>query len=164
MNNKYIFLPLLLLFGLLLATCNSKTNNPIAPAAIGSIFVSSIPDSAQIWLDSTNTGKITPDTLTNLNVGNHTIVLKLIGYFNDSDAVDVKEGSLSTLNRTLISNKVPGTISIISPKAGDVYTAGSPVNIKWISTGIQNVKIEFTTNNGLLSTDWSTLVNSTPSN
>ena len=64
---------------------------------------------------------------------------------------------------TLISNLGPGTISITSPKAGDVYTAGSPVNIKWISTGIQNVKIEFTTNNGLLSTDWSTLVNSTPS-
>src|ERR1035437_5867882 len=162
MNNKYIFLPLLLLFGLLLATCNSKTNNPITPAAVGSIFVSSTPDSAQIWLDSTNTGKITPDTLTNINVGTHAVILKLAGYFNDSVAVNVKEGSLAILNMTLISNLGPGTISIISPKAGDVYTAGSPVNIKWISTRIQNVKIEFTTNNGLLSTDWSTLVNSTP--
>ena len=164
MTKKYIFLPLLLLFGLLLITCNSKNNNPLIPNSVGSIFVSSTPDSAQIWLDSTNTGKITPDTLTNLNVGSHTVVLKLTGYFNDSVAVDVKEGSLATLNRTLLSNKVPGTISITSPKAGDVYIAGSPVNIQWTSTGIQNVKIEFTTNNGLSQTDWTSLVNSTPSN
>jgi hypothetical protein len=163
MYKKYIFLPLILLFGLLLAACNSKNNNPVTPAAVGSIFVSSTPDSAQIWLDSTNTGKITPDTLTNINVGTHAVILKLAGYFNDSVAVVVKEGSIATLNRTLISNTGPGTITITSPKAGDVYTAGSTVNIKWISTGIQNVKIEFTTDNGLLSTDWSTLVNSTPS-
>jgi hypothetical protein len=162
MKHKYIFLPALLLFGLFCSSCNNK-DNPVTAKTVGSIIVSSIPDSAQIWLDSTYTGKITPDTLTNVGIGTHTIVLKLTGYLNDTNTVNIKEGLQST-SRILFTDKSAATISVISPKAGDVYNTGSTVNIQWTSTGIQNVKIEFTTNNGLLQTDWFTLVNSTPSN
>jgi hypothetical protein len=158
MNHKYIFLPLLL-FGLFCYSCNKK-DNPVTPNTLGSIIVTSLPDSAQIWIDSTYTGKITPDTLSNVSIGTHTIVLKLTGYLNDTNTVNIKEGSQS-VSRILFTDKTAATISIISPKTGDVYTAGSPVNIQWTSTGIQNVKIEYTTNNGLLQSDWNTLINST---
>jgi hypothetical protein len=160
MNHKYIFLPVLLLFVLICSSCKNKDNNPVNANNASSIIVSSLPDSAQIWLDSTYTGKITPDTLTNVSIGTHTIVLKLTGYLNDTNTVNIKEG-LQSVSRILFTDKTTATITVISPKAGDVYTAGTPVNIQWSSTGIQNVKIEYTTNNGLLSTDWNILAYST---
>ena len=77
---------------------------------------------------------------------------------------DATDGVPSDVSTSAFSVSPISTISVTSPKAGDVYSAGSPVNIQWTSTGIQNVKIEFTANNGLLSTDWFSLVDNTPSN
>ena len=78
-----------------------------------------------------------------------------------SDATDGVPSDVSSQSFTI---QPISTLSVTSPTAGAVYSAGSPVHIQWTSVGIQNVKIEFTTNNGLLQTDWYTLVSSTPSN
>ena len=78
-----------------------------------------------------------------------------------SDATDGVPSDVSSQPFTI---QPISTISVTSPKAGDVYSAGSPVNIHWTSNGIENVKIEFTTNNGLIQADWFTLINTTPSN
>jgi photosystem II stability/assembly factor-like uncharacterized protein len=51
------------------------------------------------------------------------------------------------------------TISLLSPNGGENWRAGKNYNITWISSNITNVKIEFTTNNGI---SWSTVSNSTP--
>jgi PEGA domain len=104
MKIKYVFLFPLLLFGLFLTSCTNNSNNPVTPNPVGSIFVSSTPASAQIWLDGTNTGKVTPDSVANINVGSHTVMLKLTNYLNDSVTVNVQEGLQTTLNRTLVSD------------------------------------------------------------
>ena len=46
----------------------------------GSIKVTSAPAGATIFLDGKNTGKITPDTLTNVPVGNHEVYVTRSGY------------------------------------------------------------------------------------
>ena len=77
---------------------------------------------------------------------------------------DATDGVPSDVSGFAFTIKPISTLSVISPKAGDVFSAGSPVNIQWTSNGIQNVKIEFTTNNGLVQADWFSLVDNTPSN
>ncbi len=105
MKKLYIILPLLFVFGLLLSSCNSTTN-PTAPTTtpVGSVFVTSVPDSAQIWVDGTNSGKITPDTISNLSLGTHQFVLKLANYFNDTTNVNVVEGT-QNLGKNLVLDK-----------------------------------------------------------
>ena len=155
MNQKYVFIPILMLLGLFLASCTSTSNNPVTSSAVGSIFVSSTPASAQIWLDGANTGKFTPDSVTNVNVGSHTVMLKLTNYLNDSVTVNVQEGLQTTLNRTLVSDKsitTYGPIKIwesadpsasdpsgIVLKSGQAVSIGistyGPVDIYYSSTG-----------------------------
>lgn len=52
-------------------------------------------------------------------------------------------------------------ITVLSPNGGEEWYAGGRNNITWKSTNIENVRIEFTTNNGAT---WSTITESTPSN
>lgn len=50
-------------------------------------------------------------------------------------------------------------ITLVSPNGGENWNRSSQQEIKWNSAGIQNVKIEYTTNNG---SSWLTIINSTP--
>jgi hypothetical protein len=102
MKRLDLFLSLILLFGFILSSCKKTDNNPITTNPVGNIYVSSVPPSAQIWLDGTDTKKITPDSLTNLKAGNHIVILKLINYFDDTVLVNVQDGSHITLNRSLL--------------------------------------------------------------
>ena len=54
-------------------------------------------------------------------------------------------------------------ITVLSPNGGEVYVAGDPVEITWNTQGVENVKIEYTINNGIIPEDWFILVESTPS-
>ncbi|MBI5729889.1 MAG: hypothetical protein HY963_02020, partial [Ignavibacteriales bacterium] len=51
-------------------------------------------------------------------------------------------------------------ITVIAPNGGEEWYAGSSNSIRWSSSNIENVKIEFTTNNGA---SWVTIVSSAPS-
>jgi hypothetical protein len=155
MKIKYVFLFLLMLFGMFLTSCTNNSNNPVTPNPVGSIFVSSTPASAQIWLDGTNTGKVTPDSVTNINVGSHTVMLKLTDYLNDSVTVNVQEGLQTTLNRTLVSDisiTIYGPVTVwesadplatdpsgIVLKSGQAVSIGSstygPVDVYYSSNG-----------------------------
>lgn len=53
------------------------------------------------------------------------------------------------------------SITVVTPNGSEEWFAGSRDNIKWISTNIEEVKLDYTTNNGAT---WSTIVNSVPSN
>jgi hypothetical protein len=77
---------------------------------------------------------------------------------------DATDGSPSDVSNSVFTIKPVASISIIAPQAGDVFVAGDPVTIKWTSTGIQNVKIEYTNDNGVLNLDWHSIVDNTPSN
>jgi len=77
---------------------------------------------------------------------------------------DAADGNPSDLSSSVFTIKPVATITVTAPHAGDVYVAGLPVDIYWTSTGIEKVKIEYTTDNGINNIDWHTLVDSTPSN
>lgn len=73
---------------------------------------------------------------------------------------DAKDGSPSTESPEPFEILPERTIKVITPNGGEEWYAGSSDNIKWQSTGIANVKIEYTINGG---GSWSTIVASTPS-
>jgi hypothetical protein len=76
---KLLLIPIALLLGLFIASCEDSTTD--APAVTtGTLFVQSTPTGAQIWVDGTNTGKVTPDSVKNLSAGTHSLTLKLDGY------------------------------------------------------------------------------------
>jgi hypothetical protein len=87
----------------------------------GSISVSSTPAGAEISLDGTDTGKVTPYTLTSVTAGSHTVSVNLTGYEPASQSVSVSAGSTATASFTLVS--IPpvtqtGSISVSSTPAG----------------------------------------------
>jgi len=129
MNKNYVFLSLLMIFGLLLASCKRKNNdiNPLTPNPIGNIYITSIPASAQIWLDGADTKKITPDSITNVKADDHIVILKLSDYLNDTISVNVKDGSHITINRSLLSDKsitVFGPIQIWDTTGANSFPSG----------------------------------------
>ncbi len=60
-----------------------------------------------------------------------------------------------------ISNQLPQSVKVLAPNGGEKWEAGIVQSIVWASSGIDTVKIEMTTNNGV---NWSTVINKTPSN
>ncbi|MDP3149936.1 MAG: FISUMP domain-containing protein [Ignavibacteria bacterium] len=50
-------------------------------------------------------------------------------------------------------------IQLTSPNGSETWQAGSTQNITWTSTGVTNVKLEYTTNSGA---DWATIIASIP--
>ncbi|MDP2983870.1 MAG: T9SS type A sorting domain-containing protein, partial [Candidatus Latescibacter sp.] len=51
------------------------------------------------------------------------------------------------------------SIRVTSPNGGETLTVGTAQNITWTSSGVTNVKLEYSTNNG---TSWSQIIASTP--
>jgi PEGA domain len=112
MKEMFFVLSLLMIFGFFLASCKKNDNNPITTNPVGNIYIISDPVSAQIWLDGTDTKKITPDSLTDLKVGNHLVILKATYYLDDTTYIIVQDGSHITLNRKLLSDN---SISLYGP-------------------------------------------------
>ena len=50
-------------------------------------------------------------------------------------------------------------ITLIRPNGGESFVAGTVDTVKWASTNVTNVKLEYTTDNG---TNWGTIISSTP--
>lgn len=98
---KLLLIPIVILLGLFIASCEDSTTNPPA-ATTGTLVVQSTPTGAQIWIDGTNTGKISPDTVKNLSAGNHALTLKLDGYKDTvQTAVSITASQTTTRNITL---------------------------------------------------------------
>lgn len=53
----------------------------------------------------------------------------------------------------------PSSVTVTSPNGGESWIMGTNQSITWTSTGLTNVKIEYSTNNG---TNWLTVVESVP--
>jgi hypothetical protein len=154
MNKRYLILPLLLVFGLLLASCSSNSDNPVTPSSTyGNVYVTSTPSGAQIWVDGVNSNKVTPDTILNLSTGNHTFMLKLTDYLNDTTTVSVVQGN-QNLSRSLTSDKSITTFGPIQvwesadPSASDpsgiVLKTGQAVSIGASTFGPVDIYYEST--------------------
>ncbi|MBU2508691.1 MAG: DUF2341 domain-containing protein, partial [Bacteroidetes bacterium] len=85
------------------------------------------------------------------------VLMRLGTHTEVSTAID--ELRISNIQRTSFNATSSQAISITSPNGGENLLVGSVQNITWTSTGVANVKLEYTTDNG---TNWATIIASTP--
>ena len=86
----------------------STVSATLTPTPTGSIGLSSSPSGARIWLDGADTSKNTPNTLSLVAVGTHSVSLVLSGYNSYATTVSVTEGNTVTLSATL-TQATPGS-------------------------------------------------------
>ncbi len=107
---------------------------PDAPS-FGSAFIQSTPSGAKIYLDYTDTGFVTPKTLSNLASGSHIIRCSLSGYDDTTQIVSIISGQKTDLLITLQkSGNVP-------PKADFVASTregGSPLFVQFTDKSINS--------------------------
>jgi hypothetical protein len=90
----------------------------------GSIYVNSNPTGAEIFLQGSTTGKITPDSITNLAPNSYDLRIRLNDYADSSLVVNVKAGLKTTIDIDLT-----GTLSVES------NPSGAEIFLNSISTG-----------------------------
>jgi hypothetical protein len=82
-------------------TIPTQTVTVTAPA-IGSLAISSVPSGAEIFINGTDTGYMTPTTFNNLTPGSYVVLLKKSGYQDWSQSVSITAGQTTTGNPALI--------------------------------------------------------------
>ena len=95
----------------------------------GSISVTSSPGGAEISLDGSDTGKMTPFTLDNITPGDHAVTVSLAGYTPDSMTVTVSAGSTSPADFQLVLIPRTGSLVVTSTPSG------AAISIDGIDTG-----------------------------
>ncbi|MGE5806499.1 MAG: PEGA domain-containing protein [Ignavibacteria bacterium] len=106
---KLILLFVILIAAMIFTSCNSS-EDPITPASKGSIYLTSNPAGAQIWLDGVNTSQITPDTVTNVNEGVHNVTLKLQDYNDTTISLSVSGDQMSVLGPVALVTNIITTL------------------------------------------------------
>jgi thiol-disulfide isomerase/thioredoxin len=110
----------LILAGVIL-TCMStcSTKNLLHTQKFGSVFVNSSPGGGDILLDHAVTGKVTPDTLFDIPLGEHVISVAKEGFVSAPDSLlaTVRENQTDTIEFVLL---VPdfGSLKVISNEDG----------------------------------------------
>ena len=90
---KYLLLLIVPLAIIILSSCNSTdTTNP-PTITKGSIFVQSSPAGASIAVGGSATGKVTPDSVTDLDEGTYNVTLSLSNYKDTTFSVSVTAGT-----------------------------------------------------------------------
>lgn len=96
----------------------------------GNLNIRTTPQGAHILIDGSDTGKLTPCTITDIIAGQHTVTLVLDGYYNNTSVVSIISEKTLNMNRTLEGNT--GTI-YLTAKPGD---ARIYLNDKYAGTGL----------------------------
>jgi hypothetical protein len=105
---------------------------PTIPAT-GSINILTSPSGAKIFLDGTDTGHITPYTLTNISMETHIIKLTLSSYIDYFKIIEVKANQTTILNINLTPTPILPTVltgitvlpSTMNLMVGESQTIGS---------------------------------------
>jgi hypothetical protein len=147
---KLIFLLLIPFTLLLISACDDET---VAPPEPGSIYITSIPAGAQIWIDGDITSFTTPDTVTNVDAGSHEIILRLENYNDTTFTLSVIAGEMSVVGPiTLVANiTLYGLVRIYETQGTDPITEPSGLDL---STGMAYGVSS--SNNGLVDIYYST--------
>ena len=88
----------------------------------GSVLLKSNPGGAQIFLSGTNTGKVTPSTIQDLEEGSHQFSLKLNGYNDTTFNATIIKNQQVEKNITLTQEILTGSIFISSePNGADIF-------------------------------------------
>lgn len=99
---KTLYIILLTFSTLFLAACDElTTNNPDPVATKGSMYITSSPSGAQIWVDAVNSNKVTPDSVINLDAKTYNVTLKLANHYDTTFTVTVTAGQKATKFVTL---------------------------------------------------------------
>ncbi|MCJ7689630.1 MAG: PEGA domain-containing protein, partial [Clostridiaceae bacterium] len=98
-KKKYLLL-FILIITVLLLTSGCLYYYPVV-YTFGSIEITTNPPGAKIFLDGTDTGCITPYTLTNVLAGTHIIKLTLTDYINYSNVINVLANQTAEINLNL---------------------------------------------------------------
>lgn len=104
---KLLLIPILLLFGLLITSCDEETTSPESGGTNkGSIFIQSTPSGAQIFVNGSNSSKVTPDTIKNLDSGFVNITLKLAGYKDTTFSREIVPNMVRSVSITMSADLV----------------------------------------------------------
>jgi len=121
-------------------TTQSITMTPLT----GSLYISSNSGSAAVYVDGTYKGT-TPLSLSNLNVGSHTIKLVKSGYSDWVQMVTIISGQ--TINKLATMTQLSGSLSITSTPTGallyvdGVYQGTTPITVNRILIGRHVIKL-----------------------
>jgi hypothetical protein len=102
---KLIFLLIIPLTVVLLTSCDSS-NDPITPTPTGSIYLTSIPAGAAIWIDGSNTFNITPDTTNNVDEGVRTVTLKMQDFRDTTFSISITGGQTSVVSNIALVSEI----------------------------------------------------------
>lgn len=109
------------LFLITLLAISCKTNPPLSPEdstpQYGKAIISSNISGAEIWLDNTNTGQSTPDTV-ETTVGTHTFTLKKTDYIDASQLVNILQDSTLSLSIVMTEASQAGRVFVNSNADG----------------------------------------------
>ncbi len=129
-------------------TTVSVTLPPVSSTS-GSLYLTSSPSGAQVYVDSTYRGT-TPTTVGTLSQGTHAVQLRLSGYSDYSGTATIFAGQTTTLNVNLVQpTPTPsvGSLSIASsPSAAEVYVDNvfqgyTPLTLNNIPPGLHAITL-----------------------
>lgn len=89
------------LLGILLFSISCSEESSVSSNETGKLIITSIPSGAGIYLEGMNTGKDTPDTLTNLEAGDYDLFLYLQYYDTAFFTVTIQKNLTTTKEITL---------------------------------------------------------------
>lgn len=92
-----------------------STTTPTPVAGTGKLAISTSPPGAEIFIDDTSVGRMTPATISGLPPGTHTIQLHLSGYTPAEATVTVAAGQTTTLSLPLAPGGAETPIPTKSP-------------------------------------------------
>ena len=122
-KRKYLLLFIVIVSTVLISGCSSILFGPS-----GSIEITTNPSGAKIFLDSKNTGKITPYTLKNISTGNHLIEVTLSD-MKYTEMAEVKAYQKTIINIELYSQSTLDKINVLPSTTNITLSLGSTVPI-----------------------------------
>ncbi len=102
----------------------------------GTIQVNSTPPGADVYLDGTSKGQVTPCTLSEVSKGSHSVKLLKEGYVDYVKSVEVSGGKTETINADLTVH----TINVTEPTGDSFWYKEFEVTIEWATGGGLNAK------------------------
>ncbi len=93
----------------------TSTTTPTPSLGTGKLTVSTSPPGAEISIDGSLSGRLTPATITGIPAGTHTIHFKLAGYASAEATVTITAGEIATLSLPLAPGKAATPVPTRSP-------------------------------------------------
>ncbi len=147
--------------GKIYRTTNGGTNWVTQISGVSNnLYSLNIIDTSTVWIVGAG-GQIlkTTNAGTNWNIESSPTTNDLKSVFFASSGTGWSVGTNGTIIKTN-STLPPAPIAITYPNGGESISSGTVCNITWTTSGVSDLLIDYTTNNG---TSWNSIVASTPS-